>query len=54
MGSTKEVLIAVMGLTGTGKSSLIKNATGNSSVHVEDNLNSGLNVIYCEQEAICS
>ena len=48
-----EVIIAVMGLTGTGKSSLIQNATGDSSVHVEDKLQSGLTTHLCSLFVSC-
>jgi ABC-type branched-subunit amino acid transport system ATPase component len=37
----KEVTIAVMGLTGTGKSSFIKTATGDARIHVGDTLDAG-------------
>jgi ribosome biogenesis GTPase A len=38
----ERILIAVMGLTGTGKSSLIKTLTGDKAVTVGDNLESGI------------
>ena len=48
-----EVVIAVMGLTGTGKSSLIQNATGDSSVYVENKLHSGLTTHLCSLSISC-
>jgi ABC-type phosphate/phosphonate transport system ATPase subunit len=37
-----EVVIAILGVTGAGKSSLVKRVTNRNDIYVEDGLSSGL------------
>jgi len=39
-----DVVIAVMGLTGVGKSSFIKNVTGREDIHIGHGLTSGTHI----------
>lgn len=47
-GTSEEVVIAVMGVTGSGKSTFIRAMTGNDSVHVGHGLESGNSIFAFE------
>ena len=47
--TSEEVVIAVMGVTGSGKSTFIRTMTGNDSVHVGHGLESGNSISVFEQ-----
>ena len=47
-----EVVIAVMGVTGSGKSTFIRTMTGDDSVHVGHGLESGNSILFSEKTLI--